>query len=200
MIHVLSAVQKVELVGGESWVEHNTIALAAVSAALLAALVAILNRRAELRHDREMRNRDHIREMIDSCYQEVGEAITKVSDVFGVVQGTEAWRADNEEVDTTPVTQELNRELEKARNQAHPYLPNLLRANSRLEMRLGTEHPVATTHEDVRRAIQALYDHAPASIATDREQEARGIDVQLTDEAGAAYAEFREACFDWINE
>jgi hypothetical protein len=200
MLYVLAGVRKVELVGGEGWLEHNMIALAAISAALLAALVAILNRRAELRHDREMRNRDHIREMIDSCYQEVGEAITKVSDVFGVVQGTEAWRADNEDVNTSPITPELDRELEKARNQAHPYLPNLLRANSRLEMRLGTEHPVATTHEDVRSAIEALFEHAPASIAIDREQEAREMDIQLTKKAGATYAQFREACFNWINE
>jgi hypothetical protein len=201
MSNLALAVQKVELIGGESWFEHNSVALAAITAALLAAMVAILNRRAELRHDREMRNRDHIREIVDSSYQEVGQAIKKISDLMGVVLGIEEWRkeAGTEWVENPALVQELDRELEAARDQAHSTLPNLLTTNSRLEMRLGKEHPVATTHDEVRLAIKAVYDHAPISFKSTREQDAKEIDERLKDAAGSAYAEFREACFKWID-
>src|SRR4051794_13194257 len=120
MLYVLAKVQKVELVGGEGWLEHNTIALAAIGAAALAALVAILNRRAELRHDREMRNRDHIREIIDSSYQEVGQAVKAVSDLMGVVQASEAWREDQQpgDFDETELIQTFERELIAVRDGA----------------------------------------------------------------------------------
>jgi hypothetical protein len=202
MLQLALAVQKVEIVGGESWWEHSTVALAAIGAASLAALVAILNRRAELKHDREMRNRDHIREILDSSYQEVGEAVKKVSDLMGVVLGTEAWRAtpQGQTVDGAQLIEEANRELAAVREVAHSTFPDLLRANSRLEMRLGREHPVAVAHDKVRLAINALYDQAPPSLASDREQEVREADDRLREEAGVAYADFREACFRWLNE
>ena len=56
----IAAVQQVELVSGESWWHQNSgslvLAVAAVTAAVVAAYVAIHNQRQQLAHDRFLRN------------------------------------------------------------------------------------------------------------------------------------------------
>jgi hypothetical protein len=199
VVELFLAVQKVELVGGESWLEHNTIALAAIAAASLAALVAILNRRAELRHDREMRNRDHVREVVDLSYVEAGQAMTEVSELLGLVHGTEEWREQTDAELDEHVIKAINSDLDKRDNDAHVAIMNLASATGRLEMRLGNNHPIPTTHRALREAIRAMYDRAPSSLRESRPGGAKEADIQLADLVGVAHAEFRDACFAWIN-
>jgi hypothetical protein len=180
--------------------EHNTIAIAAISAALLAALVAILNRRAELRHDREMRNRDHIREVVDLTYVEAGQVMTKVSELMGAVHGTEAWRKESNDELSESVIEAIDSDLDEKDTSAHISIMNLAPATGRLEMRLGNSHPIARTHRILRGAIRAMYDRAPSSLRENRPDDAMEVDEQLTNAVSSAHAEFREACFQWINE
>jgi hypothetical protein len=201
---LLLAVQKVELVGGQSWLEHNSVALAAIGAASLAALVAILNRRAELKHDREMRNRDHIREVVDASYVEVELAIKTISKLFGVVRGTEAWR-DNLDPEaeaglTDDHLQEIDQELREADDRTHAALLDLVATTGRLAMRLGAKHAIPKKHREVRQAIDVLYSRAPSSLGENRAQDEREADLSAQEKAASTHAEFREACFDWFNE
>jgi hypothetical protein len=199
---LILAVQKVELLGGEGWLEHNSVALAAIGAASLAALVSIFNRRAELRHDREMRNRNHLRETLDLSFDEVRQAIQVVSHMMGLVHGIEEWRSqavpDSEE--QTPLIEKLNHELEAARETTKAAILDLFTTTARLQMRFGSSHPITAQHEKFRLVIDALSERAPFSLDENRAQEERDTDIKLREESGAAYAEFREACFDWLNK
>jgi hypothetical protein len=201
MLRLIAAVQKVELVGEKSWLEHNSVALAAIGAALLAALVAVLNRRAELQHDREMRNRDHIREIVDLSYVEVGQAIKEISELLGVVRGTETWRNQaGPEADDDALIEALDRELGERKADTHAAIMNLTTATGRLEMRLGRSHPIAVAHLEVRRAIQDLDNRAPSSLRENRPGNAREADDRVNAKVATAHTEFREACFAWSNE
>lgn len=200
MLWLIGGVQKVELIGGENWLEHNTIALAAISAASLAALVAILNRRAELRHDREMRNRDHIREMVDLTYVEAGHAMTKISRLMGMVQGTEDWRNEVDvEVDDA-VIKAIEKQLEQRDAKVVAALMDLTTASGRLEMRLGAEHPIPTAHRELCDELKVMYDRVPSSVEMNRPEGAREEDDQTSTTIGSAHAHFRDVCFQWINE
>jgi hypothetical protein len=205
MLWLLADLQKVELIGGESWVAHNSVAFAAIAAATLAATVAILNRRAELKHDRDMRNRDHTRDVIDQSYVQIAQTIKEVSELMGMVQGTEISREEaasdpNSAPETSQQKRKVDQELDTGRDRMHPIIMDLFTTSARLEMRLGEGHPVAETHHRVRSSIAEICDRAPSSLDTNRGPEEREIDNRYRAKSASAHTEFRRACFNWLNQ
>lgn len=149
---LIAGVQKVELVGGESWLSHDLgsilLAVAAITAAGLAAWVATRNHRQQLEHDRSLRKEDHIRDTIDAAVASANDALLTINGFLSNVQTTEVWRettnqilgdstlTDAEQSEANATNEKWRRELEAERETCHPKLQTMRAVNVRLELRL----------------------------------------------------------------
>jgi hypothetical protein len=208
VIEASFAIQKIELIGGESWLEHNSVAIAAITAAALAALVAVLNQRAQLKHDREMRNRDHIRDTIDSAIASANEALLAVGNFHSNVATAEEWRErempDQEDKAAKAASREREErwssELDRERDEAYPLIQSMRAANIRLEIRLGAAHPIVLSHDATRAAFFELFSASMGGVGKNRAQTERDKDGDLSRAVRDHFLEFRTAAQRWFNE
>jgi hypothetical protein len=207
MIGFLTGVQKVELIGGESWLEHDSIAIAAISAAVLAALVAILNRRAQLDHDREMRNRDHVRDTIDEVVELTSEAVKATSLFHTQLRTVESKRKQqamaevDEETFSAGQEEELvsfEEELGTRANHLYEALVALHPVNVRLIMRLGETDAICETFETTRKAIEVFYVEGVPGLDGNRDSAQQ--DNQRKEEVRDSFSTFRYACYGWFKD
>jgi hypothetical protein len=216
MIGLAVVVQKFEQVGGEGWLSSHIgsilVAIAAISAAGLAAHVAIRNQRQQLAHDRHLRNQDHLRDTIDAAVASASDAVLALSMFLSNIQAVEIWRETSDEalgdagalqedrVAARKAEEKWLGELMAERDTCYPKL-NVMRAtNVRLELRLGGRHPIVSSHERTREALFTLMSEAIGGILAIRPKSVSDGDDDRLDAAGDAFSDFRSACSRWFSE
>jgi hypothetical protein len=110
------------------------VAVTAVLAALIAAVTAQIRLRAQLDHDRRMRDRDELRTLLDESAREVHDLYEAIS---GLEDEAHAEVHDLDEFDET---------MGDAITEASRHLYGLRPANSRLQLRLPPDHEIVQTH------------------------------------------------------
>jgi len=188
---LLAVVQKVEIVGGESWLEHNSVAIAAITAAILAATVAVLNHRRQLAHDRSLRNQDHVRDTIDEATKVCGIAYQATIRLIAALGTLEASLKRDPGAPREIVME--------ARNASGERMQEMVTELTRLEMRLGRKHAVANAYRETLRGIATMLrekvlepDAETAEVLKLREEREKALND--------AYDEYRDACYAWFNE
>lgn len=208
----LMQLQQVELVSNESWWSQNSgsifIAIAAIVAAGLAAYVAIRNHHQQLDHDRNMRNREATRTIIDIAVEEIGEAILRTAKFRAQMSAAE--RAREQLADLSPDDEQ---KLEAARAEVQEAEKDLLGAvdpafnaanamdinTMRLAIRLGDDHPITSHHRQTRDALDKWHDAITRGLEENRnEAEIDQTQQRLTD-FGRARTKFDAACRTWLN-
>jgi hypothetical protein len=188
------AVQEVELVGGESWLEHNSVAIAAITAAALAALVAVINQRAQLRHDRELRNHDHIRDTLDDAIIVANNARTAVEHFFNLVTTAEDQRQEKQR----QLSKEAIDHLAEQREQAFSQIQSMRRAKARLEIRLEDSDRVVKAYQETLDAFAGLFRQTFRGIRKNRDAASREEDADREQTLDMAFSSFQTACREWL--
>lgn len=190
----LLGVQKVELVGGESWFEHNSVAIAAITAAALAAFVAIVNQRAQLKHDRKMRNRDHIRDTIDNAIDTANRTRTAMRQFLSTLTTAEDQRSEHD-VELPP---EMVNRLTQLREKTISNIRSMRSAQTRLESRLEEDDSVVDAHKAMLSAFLTVFENTFKGIRANRPSATREEDSQREEELKSAFVGFQNACRDWF--
>jgi len=208
---VVAAVRQVEIVGGESWWNHNAgslvVGLAAIVAASLAAYVSIRNHKQQLTHDREIRDRDAIRDAIDSAVQGISTCVLRGVTFSGSIATLEQAREklkgadrDNSEV-LAKRQREVTASLSAVTEATTPLYTaiNAMHADTiRLSVRLGKEHPVAVEQAKTRDALSEW----TAALDKGRDQDRTDNEKKATKEAMGKVRKvrtrFEDACHTWL--
>lgn len=197
---------------GESWINHNSgsllVALAAIVAASLAAYTANRRHGEQLAHDREMRNRDHTRDTLDAAVKGVSTAIDSTSNFAAAVETvgprlpdlhreTDPNLNDKVPADKVEHLAEIKEELSLARNAAHDARTAMHANQLRLEIRLGENHPIVASHNQLRTNLSAWWDALISYVnyeQTGAVEDGRYVEVVASD-----LDRFRLACGGWLN-
>lgn len=196
---ILAAVkaQPVEVVlEHEGWWAHNSgpmvLAIAAITAAGLAAYVAIRNNRQQLEHDRDMRERAHVRDTIDAAMLGASATIHALSAVTSDLAVKKSHAGTMGEEAEKTLEEETEKDLLKASSAESEMRANHLR----LDLRLGSSHPIVVSHGGLREALTSASNALLSGIIRkDGErspEEAHRI-------AALALEDFRSACRDWFS-
>lgn len=191
-----AAVQKVELVGGESWLSQNLGSFVLAVAAFLAAYVALRNHQQQLRHDRSLRNRDYVRETIDASAAAASEMRIAVDNFLAAVHTVESRRDQNPPGSAEAVV----RTGEEMKTKIIEHMFTMREMKARLEIRLENTDPVVTAYGKLRTAINSLYSEAAPGLEENREQDLRDSDEDRTERTQRATGAFLAACREWFNE
>ena len=196
-MHLLPAVQKVEVIEPKGWwVEHGNAALlaaAAIGAAALAAYVAIRNQRQQLDHDRYLRNQDHIRDTIDAALVSANEGRNIMERFTSSIETIEEARDEGDDIPPAFIER-----AEKERAESLTKLQAMRAAQVRLETRLGESHLVATSHWSTVVAYTKIFTESLKGISANRDSSTREKDEDREDAALAAFVDFQEACHAWF--
>lgn len=194
----LLAIQKVELVGHEDWWSHNAsaviLAVAAITAAAIAAFIAIRNQQAQLAHDRYLRNQEHIRDTLDAALVSANEVRNMVERLIASIEVIEETREEGKEV-----PRDIDEIAEKFREESLSKLQGMRAAQVRLETRLGGEHPVAASHLNALLAYNTLFRKAHGGITGPREASIQEGDEERKHSAKHAFEGFQRACHQWLS-
>jgi hypothetical protein len=213
VVGLLAQIQKVELVGGGDWLSQNLgsilLAIAAVSAAFLAAWVAKRNVEKELTNDRLLRNRDHIRDTIDGASSVAGDARIAVDDFLETAQALETARDKHaaEEAGGPSImrrgsfrVREHEETLDRQLAPTREHLARMREMGHRLELRLDEHHLIVTSYKALRAKLREEFGQAQPVQRTNREQAVRGSDQVRLDAVDSAFGAFRKACYAWFND
>jgi len=201
-----AAVQQVEIVRDGGWWQQNggsvAIAVAAVIAAGLAAYVAIRNTRQQLDHDRELRNREHIRDTIDEAASKASDLRTSIDKLVATVQALEKLRNAEEEAGQVDPERESNRKklIGEREDEALSCLFPSREVAARLELRLDGQHSIVTSYRALHGALYTALVSSSLEPGEWRSQEIRDGDQLRGDEVKKAYDAFRQSCRSWSNE
>jgi len=197
MIRALIAeVRQVEIIGGEGWLEHNSVAIAAIVAAGLAALVSVVNRRAQLKHDREMRSQDHVRDAIDDAIVCADETRNALKYFVAVLTSAEDHREEQE----APLSEEVINYLTEQREKTFVQVQAMKGARSRLEIRLEEADAVVETYQKLLQAFTSAFKESFKGIPENRESVTREGDAARGQQLENAFYAFQAACRHWLRE
>lgn len=224
----MRSVIEVTLVGGESTALNVFLALAGplliASAAITAAVIArktanerqqeqlahdTLRQERALAHDREMRDRDFLRQTVSSALENAIQATESISELHAKVskiserrraagafaeddkseEHAAAWKALNDAMDEVPhAIEEANRALVAS------YTDNV-----RLRALLGEENSVVKTHLRLAHAYQGWYKEQTAILSDPTQQQAES-DSSDGDEIATLLKGFERACREKFTE
>jgi hypothetical protein len=202
MVGFLLGVQKVELVGGEGWLAHNSGSLVLALAAFLAAYVASRNHRQQLENDRHLRNKEHMQDAVDSALESINVTTDKLGDL-GACAGTRdekklEW-AEAEE--PTKSFRQWQRESSGALREAFDGLMSMRFDRARLELRFSGRHPIVVRHQAVQAELQKWYDSLAEGVQKGFDQTLEHLLVTLEDtNSGGAISAFKSACREWFDD
>jgi hypothetical protein len=209
----LGVVQRVELVGGESWLSHNLgsllVGLAAIIAATLAAYVSIRNHKQQLSYDRKIRDRDAIRESIDAAVRGISDLVLQAITLSGNVRTLEETREDFEEVDVNDADAMARQRalVDQATAPAKATVPvlsaaiNTVHADTiHLSIRLGDKHPVPKSQVKTREALKSWVLLLNLGLGRNRTEEELKAAADGQKAFATARRDFESACFAWLNE
>jgi hypothetical protein len=205
LLDLLSAIPQpleVEEVGETSllgqWGGPVVVALAAIIGASIAAAVSILNLRRQLDNDRRLRDREHIRDTLDSVAEHTQELNWELR----------SWRLDIEKAeqkrDALPpdaVREDLiaiDRQLLQREVDLNQKVQATHKGSIRLMMRLGQGEPVPIKHLELADALHKSFDALGKAQERNRtdEEKAAADDCLLT--AQNKQIEFWSACEEWF--
>ncbi|HEX6667900.1 MAG TPA: hypothetical protein VF081_15055 [Solirubrobacterales bacterium] len=198
MTRLIAEVHKIELVSSDGWWNESGgslfVAVAAVLAASLAAFVAIRNTRKQLEHDRELRNREHIRDVLDEaskvagdCYQDTVQYLARLLTLDeGLRRDPDAPHAGIR-LATVDAQEALTSQLQTMSTEQR-----------RLQIRIGGAHPIASAFARAALSMAEVVTTVPIPTVLDpraiEQREARA------DAVCEAYARYIDACHDWFSE
>jgi hypothetical protein len=206
MLGLLLGAQQIELIGGgEGWFTRNAIAIAAITAAGLAAYVAIRNQRRQLAHDRLMRSRDYVRDAIDEAAKAAGEARIAVEEALEACQELEQRRDEIEKrrkgnpgrMGPWGISDDEDAADKKLRL-AKKSLHHMREARSRLNLRLAHDDPVVVAYETLREALRSLFP-VDEPVKSNRARAIRDADEIRLKAVQDAHAQFRRTGVAWMH-
>jgi hypothetical protein len=219
------AVTDVHLTGGKPlWQELAgpvLLAATAIVAAWIAANTAnqrqaaqLANDRelqkAQLAYDREQRNRQHVRDTIDSAVRSVDAAMRQAMQhealvLIGDEKRDESRRILNDESVSSADREAALRRYEEAMDEVATAIQKGFEASSeltsgsfRLSLRLGPDHPICQSHDDYVAAYAVCFEtlrDLPAVKLSDDDE--KGIKA-AADIADNAMMEFLSSCREWF--
>jgi uncharacterized membrane protein len=207
---ILAAIQKVEVVGGESWWSHNSgslfIGIAAVVAASVAAYISIRNHREQLIHDREIRDRDATREAIDSAVEGISDCILRAATFSAQITSLESAR-DRLEESEPGAESDLRGAIDRALAAVEIDFPSVVAAVNtmfsntiRLAIRLGDDHPITARHAETRNALGKQMRAVEEGRHENRSEAQKKAAEELVNDLQIARTAFESACYAWLNE
>jgi predicted RNase H-like nuclease (RuvC/YqgF family) len=209
----LGAVQKVELVGGESWLSHNLgsflVGLAAIIAATLAAYVSLRNHRQQLAYDRKIRDRDAIRESIDAAVRGISDLVLQGITLSSHVRTLEETREGTEEMGANDADAMARQkaQIDQATEPVKATVPllsaaiNTVHADTiHLAIRLGGKHPVPKSQAKTREALKRWILLLNQGLGRNRTEEELKAASEGQNAFATARRDFESACFAWLNE
>ena len=209
----LAALQKVELVGGESWLTHNfgsmVIGLAAIFAAGLAAYISVRNHKQQLSHDRAIRDRDTIRKTIDEAVRNMSGFILEGVTFAAKIRALERARNDLEESDqeeekALPNQQKQLSHAEKVVTEALSPIyaaTNTMHADTiLLAIRLGKKSSISESHAETRETLKAWFVSLSKGRVKNRDEGEREASEQALKTVSQARTTFETACYEWMND
>jgi hypothetical protein len=198
---------------GEGWLAHLAgpalLAVAAIFAAAIAAYVASRNHTEQLDHDRELRDREHIRDTIDAAFEAAHDLIRKVTVWENQIKFGEDKRTAYEEMAENATEEEAKTNAEEKLEEINRGLTkeglDIMETEiattvflMRLRLRLGKDHRIVTEHDAFRKAIKAqrkcLERGEMRNRTTAEIDEAKRLDSASTQAAEV----FLAACEEWF--
>jgi hypothetical protein len=181
-------------VSHESWWSQNSgsiaVAVAAIVAASLAAYVAIKNRREELAQSRELNERNHIRNTLDSVFEQIDRTMAVQTDVVSSLAVRDMADDETERSIWLPEIQEM---VSKANNE----LLVMRGRQVRLELRLGKDHPIPNSHRELLEELSEwLSSMVKRSVSPDPIDTKK--DMDSADTVAEKFSYFRADCGNWF--
>ena len=207
---LVAGIQKVELVGGESWLQHNIGAIVVFVAAAIAATVAIWNQGRQLAHDRHLRNQERMRDTLDATISFTSVTHQRVTRFRLAVAAVEASREENQRVadsaearGSDPDEEQkklkeleaaLREELVKERELVVPRIEELEASRTRLSIRVEPDDPILLAYAQFQEATAGLALALVGGMDENRTKEARAADTELDKKFKDTYKAFVIAC------
>jgi len=167
-------------------------------AALFAAIFAGYWQWRQLRHDRELRDREHLRELISSVAESIPETTEKIASLQIEAKKLEAAHRAAEE-DPSPESQEER--VDAAREEAEAYveasqaLRGQMANNFRMRFVLREESPIVLKHLAFLKHLEALHESTqPEREELYRADEKLKAEDELSGGINSALVAFQEAC------
>jgi hypothetical protein len=186
-------------VGQESWWDLYgsavVLAVAAITAAVVAASVAIWSHRRQLAHDRDLRNREDVLNTIDSAVVSANEGRNTL-DLFIAGIETIEERRDEEREPSSGLLAKTN----ELRDEGVSRIQAMRAAQVRLEIRFSKTGLVAETHKTALLAYNEFFIKALGGTNSQREKGVREGDEARENAATQAFEEFQAACRHWIKQ
>jgi hypothetical protein len=198
---------EVQVNNGGSWVDLLSPIIIAC-AAIVAALVAAYWQRAQLRHDRLVRDREHGREMIGAAVDAFTKTVIVLVDLRQATEGVDAAEREIEATASLPSSdpkriaalsngKKAHSALSSPREAAGEALREMSARYFRLRIALGDKSPVASTYAELstecRQEFEALTPEKSWRIKREA-ADAQGTALAKTIPAREG---FEDACLAW---
>lgn len=219
------ALLNVHLAGGQPWwhelIGPILLAGTAIIAAWIAAKTANERQAAQLAHDRELqklqlaydreqRNRQHVRDTIDSAVRSVDAAMRQAAEYEALILTGDEKRAESRRIADDESMSSADRETairryEKAMDEVgtatlkgFEVSTELMSESFRLSLRLGVDHPICQSHTEYLTAygtcFEILRDLPTIKLSDDDEKRIKVAD----DTARDAMVGFMSSCRRWF--
>jgi hypothetical protein len=180
----------------ESWWAHNSgsiaVAIAAVVAAGLAAYVSIKNRREELAQNRELNERDHIRNTLDSVLEQIDRIMAANTSVYSRLAARDAIESEDARKEWDS---EIREHLSVAQNEEIAMRGRQVQ----LELRFGLDHPIASSHKELLDELSDWLSWMGRSLrSADPIDTAVGVESMKS--IGKTFRRFRTECRKWFSQ
>jgi hypothetical protein len=177
------------------------LALAAVGAAYLAAATAKKNHREQLENDRALRDREHIRNVLDEVAERSQASSWEIRDWDAEIEDQEKARSAISTTDEKEARGQLREIKIAVLDQAIALSEKrtaMLFDTIRLALRLGTNHEIVAAHDHWSDELDHLID--ARSVVAERNRSAEEIEEDTTLEAAVrdASSSFLTACTKWF--
>lgn len=207
----------VEVVGGDGKALHIILALAgsafvaiaAVSAAVVAARTANRRQQAQLDHDIEVRRHGYIRDALDTAAERLYKAFEALTVYELRIDEAEKARADSkdlhdrENADESDLKQaeilvdRAHDQIEDARQEATPLLLALQASEFQLKLRIGGGHATVRSYETAKVNFAAARKALDNGRIRDRTDEEKSECEALGDDSTSAFEDFLAAAEAW---
>lgn len=207
----------VEVVGGDGKALHIVLALAgsafvaiaAITAAFVAARTANRRQQAQLDHDIEVRRHEHIRDALDTAAERLYKAFEALAVYELRIDEAERARVelkkarDRRDGNTSDLSQAeaqaglAHDEVETSRQEATPLLLAMQASEVQLKLRIGGDHPTVETYESAKLSFSEVRGALDKGRFQDRTDDEKAECEALGDESTSAFDKFLTATEAW---
>lgn len=185
---LLGVIQEVELVSDQSWLSENlgsvVVAVAAITAAFLAAWVANRNHKGQLAHDRFLQNQEDTRAVMDAAVEAMSDASEAFTD-YVYMGGSDTERFE-------------------LHNTAQEKINGVKYMTDRLRLRMGEKHEITEKHREVAAELQEVLkveiERRGGHVAPQEPPNSETARKEIWASVKAPHDEFCRACHSWLSE